>query len=80
MGDAVAVPALDQAGDDAMERLEEMMKKLRTEDLALHSELVVKKTANARVLLENVRLQWDMKKVVTENEETARLLSAERVK
>lgn len=62
--DAVAVMASAQAGDKGLTKIWKMFKNLKAEALALHGELVAVKMAHASALLNNVRLQRDMKKVV----------------
>lgn len=57
-----------------------MIEKLRPENLSLHGYLIAEKTDHARALLDIVRLQRDMKKVVKEKVETAQLLAAEQAK
>lgn len=78
--DAVGVAAPAQANDDGMAEEEEMVEKLKAENLGFYGELIAKKTAHARALLNNVRLQKEMKKVMKEKKEVARLLTAEKPK
>lgn len=66
VADVAAIAAPDQAGDDFMMKVEEMMEKLKTKNLSLHDELVAEKTAHAHALMGNVSLQPDMKKAVAE--------------
>lgn len=61
---AVAVGALVQAGDDAIEKVEKIIKKMKVGNLVLHCKLVAEKTAHAYVLLDKVRLQRDVKKLL----------------
>lgn len=68
MSDAAAVAVLDQAGDNASIQVGETMEKLKTENLALHSGLVVKKTAHAYGSMDSVRLLHNMKKSVAEED------------
>lgn len=72
--DAAAVATLAQGVDDETARVEEIIEKLNTENLALHGQLVAKKLLHARTLSNNVRLQRDMKKVMKEKEQDARLM------
>lgn len=46
VAETVAVAAAEQVGDEATLKVEEMMKKLKTENLALHGDLVAEKTAH----------------------------------
>lgn len=80
VADAVAVAAPAQARDDGMAKAEEMIVKLKAENLALHGELTAKKAVYARALMDNARLQRDIKKVVKEKEKTERLLTGEQAK
>lgn len=57
-----------------------MIERLKAENLPLHGQLVAEKSAHARALLNNVRLQWHMKKVVKEKEEPAGLPTSEQAK
>lgn len=56
MVDAVAVATMDQKGNDVMEKIAEMMKKPRTENLFLHGGLVAERAAHARALMDDIRL------------------------
>lgn len=58
----VAVP--EQVVDDDVTRVEELVAKRKTENVASHGDLVKEKMAQARVFLDNARLQRDMKKAV----------------
>lgn len=53
-----------------------MIENLKEEHLPLHGVPVAEKTAYARALLDNVCLQWSMKKVLKEEDKTAQLLTA----
>lgn len=59
VAEVVAVAARGQTGDDVMEKIEEMMEKLRTKNLSLHCEPVSKRAAHARALMDIIRLQRD---------------------
>lgn len=63
-----------------MEKVWGMIEKVKMESLALRDELVAKKTASTRLLLDNVRLQQIMDKVVKQKEAAARLLATGQVK
>lgn len=76
VADAAAVAALDQVGSNVMAKVEESMKKLMTENLSLYGELVEEKSAYARALLNNIRLQQHRKKAVEEKKEVAWLSAA----
>lgn len=80
MANVVVVADQDQVGDDVMVKVEEMMEKLKAKSLFLHGELVAKKVAHARALINKICLQRDSKKTVEENEGTARQLAAEITK
>lgn len=77
MAVAVAVADPEQVGGVVTMRAEEMMEQLKMENLALHGEVVVKKTTHARALPDNVCRQRDMKKVFLAKEKTAWLLVAD---
>lgn len=76
MSDAVAVPASAQVVYNGTAKVIEIIKRLRANSLFLHGELIEERTAHARALLDSLRLQWVMKKVVKKKEETARLMTA----
>lgn len=78
VADAVAEAALALGGVDGIPKVEEMIEKLKAENLALYGEPVVEKTARARLLLDSVRLQPSMKKMVKEKKETALLFAVEK--
>lgn len=80
MAEAVAGAATGQVGDDVMVVETEMVELLKTEGLALHSEVVTEKTAHARALLDNVCLQRNMEKLIRKEEKIARLLIVEKGK
>lgn len=61
-----------------MMEVEELMEKLKMENLVLHDDLFARKTANACGSMDNVCFQRDMKKVVKEKDEFARLSPAEK--
>lgn len=61
--DAVPVAAPAPTGDEGMANVKGMFETLKTENLALHGELIAEKTAHAHLLLDNVSLQWNMKTV-----------------
>lgn len=63
-----------------MTEVEEMMVKLKTEELALHDDLVGDNAAHARALMDNVCVQCDKKNVVKKSGEAMRLLAAEKNK
>lgn len=76
--DAAAIAASDQASDDAMMKVDEKKEKLNTLNLALHGELATGETTHARALMDEVRLQRDMKKAVAGNEGAVRLAAEEK--
>lgn len=78
MTDVAAVVGSDQACDDAMMKVEDMMNKLKTRNLALYGELVLEKTAHALAMKGSVRLRRNMKKAVAKKEE-AMWLCAEKI-
>lgn len=80
MAEFAAVAASAQVGDDGMERVEEMIEKLKAENLALPGQLVAKKSAHARALLNNARLPRNMQRVMKEKVEAARLVTLEQGK
>lgn len=53
---------------------------MKAKNLELHGQLIAEKLAHARALLDNVRLQRDMKKMVKEKEKAARLLTVKQAK
>lgn len=59
VANAVAVAALEQVGSDMVAKVEEMMEKLKVENLSLHGELVAEKRAHARALMDNFCFQRD---------------------
>lgn len=78
--DAIAVAPPDRVKSDMLAKVKELMKKLKTENLLLHGELVVERMAYTRSLMNNIRRQRDRKKAVGEKEEIVRLLAAKRAK
>lgn len=56
------VAASKKVGGDVLVKIEEIFKKLQTENMSLHNALAAEKTAHARALTDNIRLKWDMKK------------------
>lgn len=75
MANAVAIVTPVLASGDGLVKVEEMTKKPKLETLALHEELIAARLAQARALLNDVRLQRDMEDVVQKKEKTARLLT-----
>lgn len=71
VADSAAAAVSAQAGSGGMAKVGEMIEKLKAENLVLQKELVAKKTAHARSLPDNVRLQRDMRNVAKQKEETA---------
>lgn len=55
--DAAAVAVLAQAGEDGMAKVEEMIEKLKAENLTLQGQLIAQKSAQAGALLDKVRLE-----------------------
>lgn len=64
VADVVAVAPRAEVASDGMEKVEVMIGKLRTENLALHVEIVAERAAHARALIDNFRLQRDREKTV----------------
>lgn len=54
--DTLAVADAAQAGDDDTAEVEELIEKLKAENLTLHGKQIAEKTAHSRALLDNVRL------------------------
>lgn len=78
VSDLATVVASAQAGGDGMAKVVEMIEKLKAKNLSLQGQLDAEKLALARALLHNVRQQRDMKKVMKERGEAARLLTAKQ--
>lgn len=66
VADTVAVAVSAQVGDDDTDVVEENIEKLKAEKLALLVELIAEKTPCACALLNSVRLQRNIKKMVEE--------------
>lgn len=78
VADAFVVPALGQKEDAVIMKVEEMMKRLMTENLALHCSLVAEKTSHSRALQDKVFLPRDFTKAVEKKKEIARCLYERR--
>lgn len=59
-----------------MAKIKELIEKLKVENLALQREVIAEEPVHARALLDNVRLQRDMRRVVKKKEENAWSLTA----
>lgn len=70
----------DQIGADMLSTVEEMIDKLKTDNVALHGELVSEKAAHARALMDNICSQQEQKRIVEEREVVARRLAEEKSK
>lgn len=66
---AVCAAGMDQAGGDVLVKIVEMVETLKMENLSLHGELVARRAAYARSLIDIIRQQSDRKRAVKEKEE-----------
>lgn len=80
VADAVFVDTLDQVGNNVLVKVEEMMEKLKTENLLSHVGLVGEWAGDDHALVSSFRLQRDWKKAVEEKEEALRLLALEKTR
>lgn len=70
----------NELGKDVMAKVDEMMKKEKTENLSLNGELVAEKAAHADELMGNVQFQRRRKKAVERIVKDARLLAPKMVR
>lgn len=74
MADSNLLAGVDDVGVDVLAKVEEIVDKLKSKNFSLHRELVAERAAHARVLMDNIRIQRDKKRVVVGKEEAVVLL------